>query len=106
MFLRLIHRGFHNNNVTSHTKTYTNGFPFSNGNPFTSRFSPVQKKFASVRTAWAIRLKRKSSRSNGCVIRSQKLPIVNIQPGHLGFKHSALLLLLLLLLDYYYLRDC
>ena len=60
--------------VTSHAKTYTNGFPFSNGNPFTSRFSSVQKKFASVRTAWAIRLKRKSSRSNGCVIRSQKLP--------------------------------
>ena len=61
-------------NVTSHAKTYTNGFLFSNGNPFTSRFSPVPKKFASVRTAWAIRLKRKSSRSNGCVIRSQKLP--------------------------------
>ena len=60
--------------VTSHAKTYTHGFPFSNGNPFTSRFSSVQTKFASVRTAWAIRLKRKSSRSNGCVIRSQKLP--------------------------------
>ena len=60
--------------VTSHAKTYTNGFPFSNGNPFTSRFSSVQLKFASVRTAWAIRSKRKSIRSNGCVIRSQKLP--------------------------------
>ena len=60
--------------VTSHAKTYTNGFPFSNGNPFTSRFSSVQLKFASVRTAWVIRSKRKSARSNGCVIRSQKLP--------------------------------
>ena len=60
--------------MTSHTKTYTNGFPLSNGNPFTSRFSSVQKKFASVRTAWAIRLKRRSSRSNDCVIRSQNLP--------------------------------
>ena len=60
--------------MTSHAKTYTNGFPFSNGNPFTSRFSSVQLKFASVRTAWVIRSKRKSIRSNGCVIRSQKLP--------------------------------
>ena len=25
--------------VTSHAKTYTNGFPFSNGNLFTSHFS-------------------------------------------------------------------
>ena len=57
-----------------HAKTYTNGFPFSNGNPLTSRFSSVQQKFASVRTAWAIRLKRRSSRSNDCVIRSQNLP--------------------------------
>ena len=54
--------------VTSHAKTSTNGFPFSNGNPFTSRFSSIQMD------SWAIRLKRKSSRSNGCVIRSQKLP--------------------------------
>ena len=60
--------------VTSHAKTYTNGFPFSNGNPFTSRFSSVQLKFASVRTAWVNCSKRKSVRSNGCVIRSQKLP--------------------------------
>ena len=37
--------------VTSHAKIYTNGFPFLNGYPFTSRFSSVQLKFPSVRTA-------------------------------------------------------
>ena len=41
--------------MTSHAKTYTNGFPFSNGNPFTSRFSPVQitirSKFLTSRSA-------------------------------------------------------
>ena len=53
-----------NRYVTSHAKTYTNGFPFSNGNLFTSRFSSVHKKFASVRTAWAIRLKSAPSISS------------------------------------------
>ena len=62
--------------MTSHVKTYPNGFPFSKGNPFTRHFSFVQKKFASVRMAWAIRSKRKSSHSTGCVIRSQNCPTV------------------------------
>ena len=30
--------------------------------------------------------------------------LINIKPGHLGFKPGALLLLLLLLLNYYYLQ--
>ena len=37
--------------VTSHAKTYTNGFPFANGKPFTTRVLPVLKNIAPVRTA-------------------------------------------------------
>ena len=61
----VLHRSRYLPYVTSHAKTYTNGFPFLNGNPFTSRLSAIQKKFASVRTAWLIRSEKNHSRSNG-----------------------------------------
>ena len=51
--------------VTSHAKTYTNGFPFLNGKPFTSRLSAVQKKISSVQTALVIRSEKVNIRSNG-----------------------------------------
>jgi len=62
-------------NVTSHVKRYTNGFPFSNGIPFTSRLLAVQNKFAPVRTAWVIRSERNCIRSNGLIIRSVQTSI-------------------------------
>ena len=56
--------------VTFHGKMYTNGFPFSNGIPFTSCLEAVRKKFASVRTTWVIRSKKVCIRSNGLITRS------------------------------------
>ena len=44
--------------VTSYEKWYTNSFPFLNGIAFVSHLSSVQKKIASIRTAWVSRLEK------------------------------------------------
>ena len=60
--------------VTSHAKTYTNGFPFSNGKPFTTRVLPVLKNIAPVRTAWVTRAVEALTRSTGLITRSIDAP--------------------------------
>ena len=63
-----------NSFVTSHAKTYTNGFPFANGKPFTTRVLPVLKNIAPVRTAWVTRAVEALTRSNGLITRSIDAP--------------------------------
>ena len=60
--------------VTSHAKTYTNGFPFANGKPFTTRVLPVLKSIAPVRTAWVTRAVEALTRSTGLITRSIDAP--------------------------------
>ena len=60
--------------VTSHAKTYTNGFPFANGKPFTTRVLPVLKNIAPVRTAWVTRAVEPLTRSTGLITRSIDAP--------------------------------
>ena len=61
-------------NVTSHAKTYTNGFLFANGKPFTTRVLPVLKNIAPVRTAWVTRAVEALTRSTGLITRSINAP--------------------------------
>ncbi|MCV6576251.1 MAG: hypothetical protein OIF58_11000, partial [Cohaesibacter sp.] len=60
--------------VTSHGKTYTNGFPFANGKPFTTRVLPVLKNIAPVRTAWVTHAVEALTRSTGLITRSIDAP--------------------------------
>ena len=61
-------------NVTSHAKTYTNGFPFANGKPFTTRVLPVLKNISPVRTAWVTRAVEALTRSTDLITCSIDAP--------------------------------